>query len=85
MDVNPDAAKEHDGRLAVPHPVAILLADLLAPLERELGLRDAVAVVLRPAADFGQDGIEELREQTVRLLNFSEIPSATLVGSWRST
>lgn len=77
MDVNPDAAKEHDGRLAVPHPVAILLADLLAPLERELGLRDAVAVVLRPAADFGKDGIDELREQTVRLLNFSEILSPT--------
>ena len=30
--------------------------------------------MLRPAADFGDQGVEELREQTVRLLSFAEAP-----------
>jgi aspartate-semialdehyde dehydrogenase len=77
MDVNPEAAREHAGFLAVPHPLAILLGELLHPLERELGIEEAVALIIRPAADFGDEGIEELREQTVRLLNFSEVPVET--------
>jgi aspartate-semialdehyde dehydrogenase len=77
MDFNPDAARDHDGRLSVPHPISILLAELLGPLDRELGVTEAVSVILRPAADFGEAGVEELREQTVRLLNFIEIPVAT--------
>jgi len=77
MDVNPEVTREHQGVLAVAHPVAILLADLLGPLEAEVGLSEAVAVVLRPAADFGQAGVEELREQTVRLLSFVEVPAET--------
>jgi aspartate-semialdehyde dehydrogenase len=77
MDLNPQAAQPHDGRLAVPHPLAIALAELLAPLDAEFGLEEAVAVILRPAADFGEAGIEELREQTVRLLNFHEVPAET--------
>jgi aspartate-semialdehyde dehydrogenase len=77
MDINPDAAREHDGVLAVPHPVALLLAELLDPLERGPGLAEVIAVVLRPASDFGTEGVEELRQQTVRLLNFSELPVET--------
>lgn len=73
MDINPDAAR--GARLAVPHPLSILLADLLGPLDRELGVEEAVAVILRPASDFGRDGVEELREQTVGLLNFARVPS----------
>ena len=33
--------------------------------------------VLRPASDYGQPGLEELREQTVRLLSFAEVPTET--------
>jgi aspartate-semialdehyde dehydrogenase len=77
LDVNPDAAREHGGVLQVPHPVALLLAELLDPLERKLGLSEVIAVVLRPASDFGADGVEELRQQTVRLLNFTEVPVKT--------
>jgi aspartate-semialdehyde dehydrogenase len=77
MDINPDAAREHGGILAVPHPVALLLAELLDPLERKLGLAEVIALVLRPASDFGAEGVEELRQQTVRLLNFCEVPMDT--------
>jgi len=73
MDINPEAAQGR--RLAVPHPLSILLADLLRPLDRELGVEEAVAVILRPAIDFGRDGVEELRGQTVGLLNFGQVPS----------
>jgi aspartate-semialdehyde dehydrogenase len=66
-----------DGPFAVPHPLALVLADVLHPLERRFGLTDALAVVLRPASDFGREGVEELREQTVNLLNFAEVPVET--------
>lgn len=77
MDINPEEAKGKRGRLAVPHPAALLLAELLEPLERGPGLQDVVVLVIRPAADFGEEGVEELRRQTVQLLSFAEIPVET--------
>jgi hypothetical protein len=65
-----------EGRLAsVPHPVTLLLQPLLAAIDRALGLVGASAFVLRPAADFGAPGLEELREQTVHLLRFESTPT----------
>jgi aspartate-semialdehyde dehydrogenase len=78
MDINPEAARDHHGILAVPHQLSTLLSDLLYPLERTLGCVEVVAMVLRPAADFGEPGVEELRQQTVRLLNFTSPPSEVL-------
>jgi aspartate-semialdehyde dehydrogenase len=60
--------------LVVPSALALLLADLLRPLQAAFGVREACAVVLRPAADFGQAGLDELRDQTVRLLSFADTP-----------
>lgn len=78
MGVNPEVVTRHDGRcFAVPHSLTLVLAELLFPLERELGLEEVVAMVIRPAADFGHAGVEELREQTVRLLSFAEVPVST--------
>jgi len=65
------------GRFSVPHSLALVLADVLHPLERRFGLAEAAAVVIRPAADFGKQGVEELRDQTVRLLNFARVPVET--------
>ena len=78
MDINPEAAHEHHGMLAVPHDLSTLLSDLLHPLEQTLGCVEVVAIILRPAADFGEPGVEELRQQTVRLLNFASPPSEVL-------
>jgi aspartate-semialdehyde dehydrogenase len=65
------------GLLRVPHPLALVLADLLRPIDHGPGIEEVVAVVLRPAADYGQQGVDELRQQTVRLLNFVEMPVDT--------
>jgi len=65
-----------DARLvAVPHEVTLLLARLLAPIQRAIGVTRVSAFVLRPASDFGEGGLEELREQTVHLLRFEPTPT----------
>jgi aspartate-semialdehyde dehydrogenase len=79
MDVNPRAAVAGPALFAVPHDISTLLVDLFHPLERELGLVEVVVTILRPVSDFGEEGIEELRDQTVRLLNFAE-PRAEVFG-----
>ena len=58
----------------VPQPLATLLTDILRPVQSRVGVRQATAVVIRPASDFGQAGLEELRDQTVRLLSFASTP-----------
>ncbi len=74
LGIHGDALPADRRVVAVPGPIGLLLADLLHPLHREFEVRRATAVVLRPASDFGEAGVEELRQQTVRLLNFVELP-----------
>ena len=65
-----------EGRLvAVPHVVTSLLEPILTPLHARLGLTRASAFVMRPAADLGRPGLEELREQTIHLLRFESAPT----------
>lgn len=78
LDLQPEIeAAGPGGCYAVPHPLTLLLIELLQPIEREFGLGEAVVVIVRPAADFGQQGLEELREQTVCLLRFADFPVET--------
>jgi len=63
--------------VAAPHALSYALSTLLAPLESAAGVASTVAVVHRPAADFGEAGLEELHKQTVSLLNFGEVPKQT--------
>ena len=78
LDLRPEIeAAGPGGCYTVPHPLTLLLSELLQPIEQEFGLAEAVCVVIRPAADFGEQGVEELREQTVRLLRFAEVPVET--------
>ncbi len=60
--------------IAIPHPVSSILAMLLGPVREAAGLVRASGFVLRPASDFGEAGLEELREQTVKLLRFESLP-----------
>lgn len=76
-DLNPEAGGPASRYFPIAHPLAMLIAELLEPVDRACGVEEATAVVLRPASDFGEPGVEELREQVVRLLNFSEVPVAT--------
>ena len=64
------------GIVAVPHAVTTLLVSLLAPIQAAIGVTRVSAHVLRPASDFGEAGLEELREQTVHLLRFEPTPTA---------
>jgi len=72
--VNPSAVKGHEGILASPHPVSQFLSTVLAPISRSLPLEEVVSLVMQPASEEGEKGIEELYRQTVDLLNFREAP-----------
>jgi hypothetical protein len=61
-------------RVRVPDSLAVVLAELLAPL-RPLAPAAVTVVALRPAAAHGAEGLDELREQTVRLLRFERPPT----------
>ncbi|HEU4403294.1 MAG TPA: Asd/ArgC dimerization domain-containing protein [Candidatus Polarisedimenticolia bacterium] len=74
--VNPEAISRRPGIIAIPHAVSQILSTLLAPVLRGPGLQQAAAVVFQPASGCGDEGIEELYQQTVGLLNFREVPSA---------
>ena len=74
MSINPPDTAALPGVVAVPHGISAMVSETLRPIDDRLGVRRVSAVIMRPAADFGDPGIEELREQTVRLFNFGEIP-----------
>lgn len=76
LDLQPDRVRS-GRRFSVPHPITIALAELLHPLERAFGVEEVTAMVMRPAADFGRAGVEELRMQTVQLLNFTPVEVKT--------
>ncbi len=64
------------GRLwVVPHPVAALLAFLLERIAALAPVDAGAAMVLQPASEFGQAGMEELQTQTRNLLNFQPLPT----------
>jgi aspartate-semialdehyde dehydrogenase len=58
-----------------PHPLVIILAHLLTPLERRFGLDKAIAFVLQPASAFDEPGIEELAGQSLSLLSGTSLPT----------
>lgn len=74
-DFAPPAGSPHERIVSIPHPLTLLIHPVLAALHGSLGLRAASAFVLRPAADFGEPGLEELREQAVHLLRFESTPT----------
>jgi aspartate-semialdehyde dehydrogenase len=92
--LSPDAAAA-DGRPAVagvndevaapgavllsPHPAVVLLAHLLAPL-RPFDPQRAAATLLQPASAYGQEGLDELFDQTRAILAFSPDRSQAVFG-----
>ncbi len=57
-----------------PHAAAIVLLALGERLSSALPLRQMVANIFEPVSERGAAGMEELQEQTVRLLSFQEYP-----------
>jgi len=62
------------GPAVVAHPAAVVLALLLGRLRTASTISKAVATVLQPASEHGQNGMDELHEQTVSLLSFQQLP-----------
>ena len=58
----------------IAHPIAVVLALLLARLHAAEAVKRAVATVFQPASEHAQKGMDELHEQTVNLLSFQQLP-----------
>ena len=62
-------------RAVVPaHPVAVTLALLLDRIGSASGIAGASATVLEPASEYGRAAMDELHQQTVKLLSFQDLP-----------
>jgi aspartate-semialdehyde dehydrogenase len=62
-------------RAVVPaHPVAVALAMMLGRTAQIAAIRSASATVLEPASEYGRAAMDELHQQTVKLLSFTDLP-----------
>ena len=63
-----------------PHPSVIVLARILSGLHRRFAVKSVSVTILEPASERGAAAIDELQEQTVRLLNFQPAGSKLFKG-----
>jgi aspartate-semialdehyde dehydrogenase len=56
------------------HPVSVALALLLGRMAQAAPVRQAAATVLEPASEYGRAAMDELHQQTVKLLSFQDLP-----------
>jgi len=62
--------------VAIAHPAAVVMALLLARLQKASPVKLASAVIGQPASEYGRRGMDELHDQTVNLLSFQPMPTA---------
>ena len=74
--VNLELLDGSDGVLISPHPVAIPLALILRQVGTLSPIELCTATVVQPASEFEQEGVEELAQQTVSVLNIESVPKA---------
>lgn len=60
-----------------PHPIAIPIALVLHQIETLSPIESCTATVVQPASEFEQEGVEELAQQTVSVLNIQAVPQKT--------
>lgn len=72
--VNLESISEHDNLLVSPHPVAIPIALILRQIETLSAVELCTATVVQPASEFEQEGVEELAQQTISVLNIHAVP-----------
>ena len=60
--------------VVVAHPAAVMLALVGGRLGRAFAVETMAATVLQPASEEGKAGMDELHQQTVRLLSFQPLP-----------
>jgi len=72
-----DAASQPDLQtpaVVAAHPTAVLLATVLAQLQKRHRVKSISATVLEPASQYGREAMDELHQQTVALLSFQTLP-----------
>ncbi|MFP5245184.1 MAG: Asd/ArgC dimerization domain-containing protein, partial [Thermoanaerobaculia bacterium] len=60
--------------LVSPHPVAIPIALILHQIRTLSPIEICTATVVQPASEFEQEGVEELAQQTISVLNIQSVP-----------
>ncbi len=71
--VEPDGHTVAGAIHAIAHPAAIALALFLTQLRKAGAIRRSVALILEPASERGQAGLDELHKQTGGLLTFKPL------------
>jgi aspartate-semialdehyde dehydrogenase len=74
LEINAAILRGKPRTVSAPQGISFALTGPLAPIDREMGVQSASAVIFRPASDLGEPGVEELHRQTVSLLNFTDFP-----------
>jgi len=72
--INLEQIDESDELLVSPHPIAIPIALILHQVSRLARIEMCAATVVQPASVFEQGGVEELAQQTISVLNISNVP-----------
>jgi len=63
--------------VVIAQPAAVVMALLLSRLQKASPIQLASAVIGQPASEYGRRGMDELHDQTVNLLSFQPMPTAT--------
>jgi aspartate-semialdehyde dehydrogenase len=75
QSASPQDAPTLETRAVVPaHPASAALALLLERIAALGHVRSAAATVLEPASEYGRAAMDELHQQTVKLLSFQDLP-----------
>ena len=74
--VNVGEIADGDDLLVSPHPVAIPIALILHQIESLSPIETCTATVIQPASEFEQEGVEELAQQTISVLNVHSVPKS---------
>lgn len=61
--------------ISVAHPAAVVLALLTLRAQKAGPVHSIAATVLQPVSEQGRPGMDELHEQTVKLLSFQQMPT----------
>lgn len=76
-EVNPEALEKHDGIIANPNCVAIILTVAVAPIHRAAGIRRLIVSTYQSASGAGLAAMQELASQTREVLDGAEpVPKA---------
>ena len=72
--INLDGIDGSENVIVSPHPIAIPIALILHQIEKISPIDLCTATVIQPASEFGQEGVEELAQQTISVLGVQSVP-----------